>query len=175
VPGLVTYSAAAVPSINVTQLVYFASSVIWRAAVPVWQINDHQLEVIHLGPKYERQFLEFMQGRGAFPRNAALRVGVSPSRDPRELLLMVYPCGGRIEGSHHYRFAIPGLRFDLFLGNAIPPLLRESCILRSRGNPIFLTPLVDQANLRDAASLIPTSKLSKGSEDLLEAEKKKGT
>jgi hypothetical protein len=166
-PGLVTYSAAAVPSIDVTQLVYFATSVIWRASVPVWQIYEHQLEVIQLGPVYERQFLEFVRGGGAFPRNAALRVGVSPSRDPRELLLMVYPCGGRIEGYHHYRFAIPGLRFDLFLGNAIPPLLRESCILRSKGNLIFLTSLVDQANMRDAASLIPTSKLSRRLKDLL--------
>jgi len=159
-PDSLTYTAAAIPSINVTQLVYFASSVFWRASVPAWQINDHELKVIDLGPKYEKQFLEFLQGREGFPSNAALRVGVSPSQDPRELLLMIYPYGGRREGYHQYRFAIPGLRFDLFLGNAIPPALRERCILRSTGNLIFLTSLIDEANLRDMESLISTSKPS---------------
>jgi hypothetical protein len=148
------------------QLVYFVSSVFWRASVPAWQINSHDVQVIDLGRKYERQFLEFLRGRADFPPNAALGVGVSSSQDERELPLMIFPFSGRREGYHHHRFAIPGIRFDLFLGNAIPPPLRARCILRSRDNLIFLSSRVDQANLRNMEALISTARPSKKLKDL---------
>jgi hypothetical protein len=122
--------------------------------------------VIDLGRKYEKQLLEFLRGRGDFPPNAALRVGVSSSQDERELPLMIFPFSGRREGYHHHRFAIPGIRFDMFLGNAVPPPFRARCILRSTGNLIFLTSLVDEANLRDMVALVSTARPSGRLKDL---------
>jgi hypothetical protein len=68
------YAGAQVSDVNVDALVYFAASVIWRAAARHWDSHDigNQLS---LGP-YKEDFRLYLLGEAEFPKNAAVWVNV---------------------------------------------------------------------------------------------------
>lgn len=157
---LLVYAAAQIASIEIQQLLYFASSVIWRAAVHVWRYENHELQRLDLGERYEEELRRFLLGEQTFPSNAVLWVSVSKLSQPELAKTMVFPYGGRAGGYHLYQFAIPGLRFHMFLGNCIPPLIRRMCTFRSPENLVYVTDRVDEEILSDFGKLNATSKLS---------------
>ena len=157
---LVVYAAAHIASIQVHQLLHFACSVIWRAAVHDWRWENHELKRLDLGERYEEELRRFLLGEQPFPSNAVLWVSVSKLSQPELAKAMVFPYGGREDGYHLYQFAIPGLRFHMFLGNCIPPLIRRMCTFRSPENLIYFTDRVDEEILSDFGKLNATSKLS---------------
>ena len=54
--GMLVFEASQIPSIQVTKLVYFASSIIWRASIHIWKYEGHQLKTLDLGVGYQEEF-----------------------------------------------------------------------------------------------------------------------
>ena len=101
------------------KLVYFASSVFWRAAVHRWRLDDHELSRPTIGPKYEAELRSFLQGQQGFPKNAAIWVVVSASKITRSAMLFPYR-EQKTSEYWQYKFTIPGIAFRLFLGGRLP-------------------------------------------------------
>lgn len=122
------------------KLVYFATSVFWRAAVHSWKLKRNRLDQINLG-KYEEDFRLYLLGEAAFPENAALWCYVAPAEMPMGGLVAPY----RKNKSTHYQFhfAITGVAFDLFVGKMIPEAIRQTCLHRSTEQIIFLSDVVE--------------------------------
>jgi len=126
------YSCHSIPEVDANRIIYFATSVFWRAAVAPW---DGQ-PLLDLGP-YERQFADYLLSLSQFPRSGGLVVTVNDQATTK--LSMIAPHGKTGPGFHQYSFFIPGLTFDLFVGGKLPSLLDRSCIVRGPGQPIFLS------------------------------------
>ncbi len=70
-------SAATVPAVDVPKIVYFATSVFWRAAVHTCTLDEHMLEPIIFG-SYEDQFRRHLLGELDFPEHSALWQALFP-------------------------------------------------------------------------------------------------
>jgi hypothetical protein len=130
------YSAAGVAGMDIEKAVYFCVSVFWRAAVRSWESSGQRYEGIGLGPKYQEEIRLYLLGDAGFPENAAVMVIVSAL--PRPHLSFNFPDTIRIEASHAHTLHIPGLTFQLGLGGQQSAGARETCILRSEFQPIFV-------------------------------------
>lgn len=140
------FAAKKIPSIKVRKLVYFASSVFWRASVHSWKFWGVPVN-IDLGKRYEEEFRQYLLGAADFPNNAVIWVSVCASRESHPSFN--FPAGKRIDTYHHYHFAIPGIVFDLFVGGVIPLASRRMCTLRSQENFIYLSEKVDERIMSD--------------------------
>ena len=112
--------------LNVQKLVYFASSVFWRAAVHRWRLDDHELSRPTIGSKYEAELRSFLLGQQEFPKNASILVVVSASKITRSAMLFPYR-EKKTSEYWQYKFTIPGIAFRLFLGGRLPEKIRRSC------------------------------------------------
>lgn len=143
------FAAHSVTDIAIDRLVYFAASVFWRASVNRWRLQDHYLEHIDLGEKYTEQLRGFLLGAAGFPKDAAVLIDIFGFRSPLSLATMLFPYGGRRDAFYHYRFTIPGLAFNLYIGQLIPSALRECSVLRSTG--ILISSKRDTSVIEDFA------------------------
>lgn len=73
--GLAVYEGASISSIDMDQIIYFALSFFWRAAVREWRLGPRTIR-IDLGP-YLEPLRVFLLERGPFPKFFALGVRVS--------------------------------------------------------------------------------------------------
>jgi len=134
--------------IDLEKLVYFASSVFWRACATKWWSLDHTVQ-LSFGP-YEEHFRQFLLGHQLFADRAALLINVSGNTEPH--IAAIYPYGGgRIQGARQYRFAIPGMAFWLHVGH-IPTELRAACAYHS--GILCLAPDLNEMYVRDMGSLL---------------------
>jgi hypothetical protein len=70
-------------------------------------------------------------------------------------MLITFPfLKSREPGFRQYRFSIPGITFQLFLGKGMPYALRRLCSVRSPKRHILMTADVDDLNMKDGASLV---------------------
>lgn len=115
------------------------------------------LEELPLGDVYCEQLRLFLLDEGEFPLHAAINVEVFTFHEPT-LGTMIFPGGGRHGEFRHYRFAVPGVRFDLFVGQRIPAETRRMCALRSPEGLIMLT---NGSLIREVAGTIGRKRLSK--------------
>ncbi len=152
------YSIRTIPSIDIAKLVYFAASIFWRASVCVWKL-DGQRVTIDLGREYNEQLRLFLLGQTELPTQAAIWVGLGVSEAP--FIGFVFPFGGRQNGYYMYRFVIPGMMFNIFLGKRLPLEIRSMCILRSPENIMIATRKIDETVEQDFASLYLRSRQSR--------------
>jgi hypothetical protein len=152
------FAVRLVPGIDVGKIAYFAASVVWRASAHRWNLQDHRLCDIDLGRRYREGFRQYLLGEAAFPKDAAVLVDVFGFRSPLTLATMLFPYGGRRENLHHYRFTIPGVAFNLYLGQMMPSQLRDACILRPTG--ILFSSKRDDHIVRDFATLMEKARVS---------------
>lgn len=145
------YDAKNISSIDVGQIVYFAASVFWRAAVSFWPIGKKRLKPIDLGPECEERLRQFLLSSGPFPNDATLAVFVSPQ--PQPLLVAYPPFGGRKDTWHDYRFVIPGVYFLLSVGKRISDFAKNICIVRSSEQFIIMAESIDQKVFDDTFAL----------------------
>jgi len=132
------YAARDIAQVDIAKLVYFATSVFWRAAVARWVMESKQLEPLQLGRSFTEQFRLFLMNQREFPAEAVITTEVLAFHEA-SLNAALFPHGGRQAEYHLYSFAIPGVRFDLFVGKLIPPEARRMCTLRSPEKLIMLT------------------------------------
>jgi hypothetical protein len=142
--------ASSLPKISISKLVYFATSVFWKASGREWRGLDHPVK-LDFGP-YEQQFRHFLLGKGPFPDRAALLISVSGNSKPH--VVAIYPYGGKplndMRGARQYRFAIPGMAFWLQLGE-ISAALRALCAHHS--GILFLASDLNEMFMRDGTAL----------------------
>lgn len=112
-----TYDVQNLLADAVEQYVYFAASILWRAAAYNWEINDQRVGQISLGARYQEEFRLYLLGEAGFPENARIFLHVSIEEPPDQTV--VAPCTFRIEKAHRHKFYIPGLLFILFLGSDV--------------------------------------------------------
>jgi hypothetical protein len=137
------YSSAAVPTINMDALVYFALSVFWRGSVHRWKDGSQEIKGIELGP-FEEPIRVFLRG-GNFPANVVVLVSVWPTRKAFPAALT--PSGGRLDHCHCFNFVIPGLEFKLLTGKRIPAELRCKCSHASDEKFIFFDKSIESYTL----------------------------
>jgi hypothetical protein len=150
------YSARNIVGIDTAKLVYFAISVFWRAAVARWFVESTRLDPLELGEYFEEQFRLYLLDESAFPADAALTTEVL-SYHEASFGTVIFPYGGRQDEYRLYRFAIPGIRFDLFVGKRIPSDARRMCTLRSSEGFILLT---NNSLIREVAGTIGKMRLA---------------
>ncbi len=141
-----------VAGIEIDKLVYFAASVFWRASVHVWRFGGIQT-TIDLGPRYSEAFRQYLLGDADFPNAAVLWISLCTADGP-QLFSAFTPTLARKTECHQYEFAIPGLRFTLFVGADIPNAARQMCTYRSQGNFVYLTDLANESVYDAMARLI---------------------
>ena len=142
------YFAARIPKIDISALAYFAASIFWRGSIYGWD-TDGSVPV-KLGP-FPEQFRRYRMGSGPFPLDSRLWIAV---REGKKFDRVTYPpCGGRIDKVHVYKFPMPGLAFTLTVSKNIPDTFKNMCFVSGPGNPIVVTPVVEELILRDAVKL----------------------
>lgn len=139
------YFAAKVPEIDCSALAYFAASMFWRGSIYGW--SEDGTVPVKLGP-FQESFREYLMRQADFPVDSALLVTV---REGKEIDRLTHaPIGERREFCHVYKFPMPGLAFSLAVGKNIPANFRRSCFVHTTGNPIMVTPILEQWLKRDA-------------------------
>ena len=136
--GQVAVYSGKIAKVDLAKLVYFAVSVLWRAAVSYWIVESTRFEPLELGNNFTEQFRLFLLDESEFPQDAAITTEVLAFHEA-SLGTAVFPYGGRSGEFHQYGFAIPGVRFALYLGKRIPVETRRMCTFRSPEGLIMLT------------------------------------
>jgi|ERR1700692_858164 hypothetical protein len=143
------YYAAEIPEIRIPCLAYFAASIFWRGSVYPW--NEDGSTPVELGPFQER-FRRYLIGEESFPREACLWVAVREGKNVDRLTHV--PMGVRRDGLHAYKFPMPGLAFTLIVGKNIPAKHRALCLVHGSGNPVVVTPILEEWLAQGAARLL---------------------
>ncbi|MGD0499255.1 MAG: hypothetical protein ABSC23_12555 [Bryobacteraceae bacterium] len=146
------YAGAKISAIDMDAIVYFAASMVWRAAARAWDSYDLR-DQLDLGP-YEEDFRLYLLGQNAFPSNAAVWVNVWPA--PVRLAFAPRTLPG--DGYRHHNFVIPGITFHLFVGKRVPTGLRIGCAAASRDRTIFLSNEMNSHMMRAIATGVVRSR-----------------
>lgn len=132
--GSIVYSASA-SGLDIDRLVYFCTSVCWRASVCDWQLSGRTYSALSLG-RYEEQIRKYLLGEEAFPRSAVVMVSVSQLKRPP--LVFSFPASARVLGGHSHVFHIPGITLLLLIGKGVDEESQRCCVLRSPFHPVFV-------------------------------------
>jgi hypothetical protein len=140
------YAAANIPGICRDNLVYFAASVFWRAAVHEWSVPGTANKTrISLG-RYEDQLGKFLRDEAPFPDDMVLTVRVSSMSSLLEVATL--PQSRTDDGYHVHDFTIPGVAFALLVGARIPKEYRRFCTAQSPEGFVFISRELDQEFVR---------------------------
>lgn len=142
-PSVKLVPTAFISGLEMDQLAYFAVSVIWRAGVHRWRLDDHQLQQIEITPGHLELLRQFLVGKTTFPSDTFLWVSVADKCD--EVTVFTPPYGGFDTDHYSFRFLIPGMQFALFLGPFVQPIVARFCSVRSVDRVIHLTPNINNA------------------------------
>ena len=132
-PEMLVYSASELPPIDVGQLVYFCSSVFWRASVTGWSLFGEKFDPINLGKKYQEELRRYLLGKNDFPDTATVSIFVSQLNKP--LLTFSFPESFRSNSRHTHQMHIPGITFVLTMGKALYSTWLTNCVFRSPHHP----------------------------------------
>jgi hypothetical protein len=158
--GLQLHSVANCPQVIPEKMIYFAASVLWRHAVHEWPNQD--LRKIKLG-KYQEVLRQYLLGLQPLPQEIAVWVSLIFTGDASRAIF--FPTQQRQSGYHQYRFMIPGLIFDVFVGNQIPQINRNLS-LSGPGQYVIVGSHVEDVLVRWAGPLVaeavPKGKLAQG-------------
>jgi hypothetical protein len=107
------------------QLALFAASVVWRAGA------SSRKDVTFRG--YAEEFKSFVFGGPARLDHARLIVHIiDPEGHPVAAEVATYPATFPGDTYHEHQFAVPGLNFTFFEGNALPARYDDCCFLRTK-------------------------------------------
>jgi|GEM_PF-1283686 hypothetical protein len=142
------YWAANVPEVNSQALAYFGASMFWRGSIHPWSQGTVPVE---LGP-FRESFREYLMGLSDFPNHCALLVAVREGKAIDRLTHI--PVGERMGLCHIYKFPMPGLAFSLAVGKNIPAHFRGACFVHMPGNPIIVSPIIEELLRQDASQVL---------------------
>jgi hypothetical protein len=144
------FTTASIPEIDSDALGYFALSVVWRASVCDWAIDEVRIPQLQLGP-FQEQLRRYLLGYSDLPDNVAV-LAVACSQ--REVYLMTNMPQTRMWGEYRsHFFDIPGVSFMVDVGARIPEHARAMCLFRGVGRPLFYSPVAQLSNAQAYATL----------------------
>jgi len=148
------YRGSTIP--NFEELVYFAISVFWRAAVHTWRFEGRRYH-IDVGP-YSGGMRRYLLDEAPFPAHMALSIRIS-SRDD---LLACTPQSGTMDGYHVHKFLMPGMMFLLLVGGRIPEYAFRCSTAPSPERFISIHPKSEINDLAAMAQMVQSTDLSIG-------------
>ncbi|PYR06758.1 MAG: hypothetical protein DMF99_25175 [Acidobacteria bacterium] len=152
-PGFTIFESVRSEAIDAARLAYFGVSVFWRASVHDWVLMRRRPKRLELGP-YEEPLRLFLMGLAGFPGDTLMIISVTSAMDRMRNMLMTFPfLKSRQPEFRQYRFTIPGITFQLFVGKNTPYALRRLSV-QSPERHMLMTPDVDDLNTLDGATLI---------------------
>ena len=120
--------------IDTNKLGYFALSVIWRGAVHQWKLQS-KTTVLNLGTS-EEPVRQFLHGDAPFPSDVVIIATVCGDRYSWGVFYTPKRTGG-ISGPPWFDMLVLGVHLTVFVGDSLPPLLRERCCVKSAHKLIF--------------------------------------
>lgn len=137
------YEGAAIPGLDVKQLVYFAASIFWRAAAHKWRRSSGIVH-IELGP-YMEHFRLFLLDEDPFPAGISLILRVW-TRDWMPRVGNPETMSTDVNAKVH-AFSIPGLNFILIAGKHLDHS-RQYSLAPSPQGFIGMSPRQDMEEIR---------------------------
>jgi hypothetical protein len=122
------YTAAETPTIDRTQLSYFALSVFWRASAHRWTLKDHAPIEIELGKLYNEGLRRYLLGETEVPTQANLSVSVCTDLMSRKV--MNPPTAHVKNGLRSFGLFACGVDFDLCISKSAPSWAQHLSVLR---------------------------------------------
>jgi hypothetical protein len=112
--------------LDMDQFAYFAVSVVWRATVGQWVMQDGNLtQEAKLGV-FQENMRKYLLGEISFPSDMAVIVAVCSDLESRKRFF--HPSGFVEANCINFRFLARGVFFRVMMGYAMSPYLREwSC------------------------------------------------
>ena len=127
-PGFTIFESVCSEAIDAVKLTYFGVSIFWRASVHDWVLMRQQPKRLELSP-YEEPLRLFLLEQAGFPSDALMIISVTSAMDRMRNMLMTFPfLKSRQPEFRQYRFTIPGITFQLFVGKNTPYALRRLSI-----------------------------------------------
>jgi hypothetical protein len=146
-----------ISGVDIKRLQYLATSVIWRAGVHKWRLDDHEVKPIDIRPDHLEDLRLFLIGETDRLAESYLWVSVAAPGGLPEATFFTPPYGGFDKDHYSFRFIIPGMMFALFMGPLVQPMVREFCSVRSADRVLHLTSNIEQAFLGMGMSFYETS------------------
>ena len=128
------YAAAENPDIDVAKLTHFAMGIFWKASVHSWSGQKTE-PLVDLG-KYGEGVRRFLRAERCFPEYMALLVVVSP---PPLNPTFNMPYRGSAKEFDNFLFHVPGINFELSVGNLVSGDMKKACFAPNRLHPILLS------------------------------------
>lgn len=151
-----------IPGMEIEKLAYFAASVIWRAGMHKWVIDEHELKPIDIRDDQREQLRRYLLGETEFPTDTYLWISISDNESP--LTGMVFaPYGGfeNVPTPHYsFRFLIPGIMFALFMGSFVPSIVPPLCAVRSPDRFLHLSRNIENVGFQYGMEFMKTSRPS---------------
>jgi len=113
--GTKVYAAAKNPEIDVPKLTHFGCGVFFKAAVHPWDGDDPTRPYILMEPEEIDALRQYLLGNGDLPKTMALGVTVDSAPVVWQAMIEPYPIEP-ILGLKRYLFYVPGIAFQLFIG-----------------------------------------------------------
>lgn len=148
------YYASDIPEIRRSDIAYFAASIFWRGSLYPW--NEDGSIPVDLGP-FQEGFRRYLMGEAVFPADACLWVAVREGKGADRLTHV--PTRVRADGTHAYKFPMPGLAFTLLVSRNIPARYKNICFVCNPRNPLIVTSILEELLLRDAAKLLKARRM----------------
>ncbi len=153
--GFKVFEGRKIDSIDTDKLGYFAASVFWRAAAHRWAgIAGQEPQRLWLGP-FEERLRQFLLEEASFPADVVISVNVTSSMEPALNEFASLPfLKAKTSDQRQYRFGVPGLAFEMFVGKRMKDSVRPFCIVRSPQGHLFTSKKMEEATLLDAARMV---------------------
>lgn len=121
--------------------VYFALSVVWRAAACKWTLGNNRAYQILLSDRYFKRIRLFLLGQRSYPDDVYVIMWCSDR--PQPFLHLNVPVK---LAENHFRFSIPGLVFDVLFqrnGRDVDPIVKRLSLSHSPDMPVLLSSMAE--------------------------------
>jgi hypothetical protein len=130
------YSASRV-GVEADKLAYFALSVIWRGGAHVWHtFSGRATGGLQLGHHQER-LRRYLTGEDPYPRGVVVKVSVACDSASQQFVEFPWINPAQQDATV-FTFAVPGIWFDVAVGDSLPQYMLANCCLTLPGTPIFV-------------------------------------
>jgi hypothetical protein len=158
---VLVFSGSAV-GIDADSLGYFALSVLWRAAVHVWNTPfGGKTTLLALGA-HEEPIRKYLLGELPFPDDVVIMVHVCTDRASRGSFYM--PSSVQANPIPSFGFQTLGILFRIFVGSTIPKNIRAFCCVKSEKELIFQRDC-EEKTIEAFGQLMATSRPANGMKD----------
>jgi hypothetical protein len=151
------YYTLNIPEINISALSYFALSIFWRGSIYAWK--DYGCIPINFGI-YQEKIRRYLLGLTVFPRNCCLMVYVREGKETDHMTYLL-PSEGQKGDIHICKYAIPGFAFILLTSENMNLNESQFCIMHGKGNPIFVTTIIEKLLMDEVSKLLNNHSSSK--------------